>query len=97
MIRRAELQLVQSCQVNLVRTLKETNKHIHLFLFCVFSFCEIFLVRLIGIRCADVGLPQLSMHSIRETAHVDDVLHGINFLSAFFRDFADLYKRVKID
>jgi aspartyl aminopeptidase len=51
----------------------------------------------LGIRCADIGLPQLSMHSIRETAHVDDVLHGINFLTAFFNKFAELEKRVKID
>jgi aspartyl aminopeptidase len=51
----------------------------------------------LGIRCVDIGLPQLSMHSIREMAHVDDVTHGINFLSAFFRDFADLEKCTKID
>jgi aspartyl aminopeptidase len=28
----------------------------------------------------DIGNPQLSMHSIRETGGTDDVAHGINLL-----------------
>jgi aspartyl aminopeptidase len=34
----------------------------------------------LGLRTVDVGNPQLSMHSIRETGGTDDVKHGIDLL-----------------
>jgi aspartyl aminopeptidase len=37
-----------------------------------------------GIRAIDVGCPQLSMHSIRETMGVCDIQHGLNLFKAFF-------------
>jgi aspartyl aminopeptidase len=41
----------------------------------------------LGLRTVDVGNPQLSMHSIRETGGTDDVKHGIDLLRvSFLRD-----------
>lgn len=39
-----------------------------------------------GIRTVDIGVPQLSMHSIRETCAVADVLENVKLLHAFFKD-----------
>jgi hypothetical protein len=39
----------------------------------------------LGCRTVDVGMPQLSMHSIREMAGVDDVLFGYKHFREFFR------------
>jgi aspartyl aminopeptidase len=39
----------------------------------------------LGCRTVDVGMPQLSMHSIREMAGVDDVLLAYRHFLAFFR------------
>lgn len=41
-----------------------------------------------GIRAIDVGCPQLSMHSIRETMGVKDLTHGLALFRAFFKDFS---------
>ena len=41
-------------------------------------------------RTVDVGLPQLSMHSIREMCGTDDVSHGINLFVKFFAVFAEV-------
>jgi aspartyl aminopeptidase len=41
-----------------------------------------------GIRTIDMGCPQLSMHSIRETMGVKDLTHGLALFRAFFKDFA---------
>jgi aspartyl aminopeptidase len=41
-----------------------------------------------GIRTIDMGCPQLSMHSIRETMGVKDLTHGLALFRAFFEDFA---------
>ena len=38
----------------------------------------------LGIPAIDVGVAQLSMHSIREMAGVEDVAHSINLFSAFY-------------
>jgi aspartyl aminopeptidase len=38
----------------------------------------------LGMPAIDVGVAQLSMHSIREMAGVDDVEHSINLFSAFY-------------
>ena len=40
-----------------------------------------------GIRAIDMGCPQLSMHSIRETMGVKDLSHGLALFRAYFRDF----------
>ncbi len=41
----------------------------------------------LGIRTVDVGVAQLSMHSIREMCGVDDVAHAERFFATFFTDF----------
>ena len=43
-----------------------------------------------GIRAADVGLPQLSMHSIREMMGVHDITLSYEFFGAFLHDFRAL-------
>lgn len=40
-----------------------------------------------GIRAVDMGCPQLSMHSIRETMGTTDIHHGLNLFKAFFEHF----------
>jgi len=40
-----------------------------------------------GMRAVDVGMPQLSMHSVREVMGVADLTHGKNMFKAFFADF----------
>lgn len=44
----------------------------------------------LGVRTVDVGAPQLSMHSVREMAGVDDVAHAAAFFAAFFESFPAL-------
>lgn len=44
----------------------------------------------LGVRSVDIGIPQLSMHSIREQCGVDDVLYGRELLTAFFRHFREI-------
>lgn len=51
----------------------------------------------LGLRTIDVGNPQLSMHSIRETGGVDDVKHGIHLLKAFFELFPQMDAKVIVD
>jgi aspartyl aminopeptidase len=43
-----------------------------------------------GIRAIDMGCPQLSMHSIRETMGVRDLTHGLALFRAFFTDFSSV-------
>jgi aspartyl aminopeptidase len=40
-----------------------------------------------GIKTVDVGLAQLSMHSVREMCGAGDVAHAVGFFRGFFRDF----------
>jgi aspartyl aminopeptidase len=49
-----------------------------------------------GMRTVDVGVPQLSMHSIREMCGVADVHSAYVLLQAFYTDFAALDKSIKI-
>ena len=44
----------------------------------------------LGVRTVDVGVPQLSMHSVREMAGVDDVAHAAAFFTTFFEAFPAL-------
>nr|CAG8500260.1 11439_t:CDS:10 [Entrophospora candida] len=50
-----------------------------------------------GLRTIDVGNPQLSMHSIRETAGTDDVDHAINLFRGFFEEFSRIDKSIVVD
>jgi len=40
-----------------------------------------------GIRAIDVGVPQLSMHSVREMCGTDDVYHYFALMKGFFQSF----------
>ncbi|CAK4608569.1 hypothetical protein LEN26_008085 [Aphanomyces euteiches] len=50
-----------------------------------------------GIRTIDIGVAQLSMHSIREMCGVSDVESSIRLFEAFFNDFSTVDKFVKTD
>eukprot|EP00743_Colponemidia_sp_Colp-15_P001938 GILK01002110.1.p1 GENE.GILK01002110.1~~GILK01002110.1.p1 ORF type:complete len:472 (-),score=100.07 GILK01002110.1:122-1537(-) len=43
-----------------------------------------------GVKTVDMGMPQLSMHSIREMCGVDDVTHQINLFKVFYSQFRDI-------
>eukprot|EP01133_Synstelium_polycarpum_P001143 gene1143-1308_t len=43
-----------------------------------------------GIRTVDIGNPQLSMHSIRETCGVADITYSTNLLQRFYEQFSGL-------
>jgi len=49
-----------------------------------------------GIRTVDVGVPQLSMHSIREMCGVVDVNSAFNLLANFYRDFAAMDQQIQV-
>jgi aspartyl aminopeptidase len=51
----------------------------------------------LGIRTLDLGNPQLSMHSIRETGGSMDVDHGIKLFDQFFKSYGQLEPRFMID
>eukprot|EP01102_Stenamoeba_stenopodia_P018127 TRINITY_DN6608_c0_g3_i2.p1 TRINITY_DN6608_c0_g3~~TRINITY_DN6608_c0_g3_i2.p1 ORF type:complete len:462 (+),score=119.25 TRINITY_DN6608_c0_g3_i2:234-1619(+) len=51
----------------------------------------------LGMRCVDLGIPQFSMHSIREMAGTADLVHTTRLLKHFFIEYADLDKHVFID
>jgi len=44
----------------------------------------------VGIRTVDLGVPSLSMHSIRETMGVEDVASNARLFTTFFREFGVL-------
>ena len=43
-----------------------------------------------GIRCMDVGMPQLAMHSCREVMGKEDLVHAVKLFVAFFEGFREL-------
>merc|ERR1712071_390067 len=43
-----------------------------------------------GIRAIDMGCPQLSMHSVRESMGIADLTNGLNLFKAFFRHFREV-------
>ncbi|EON63282.1 aspartyl aminopeptidase [Coniosporium apollinis CBS 100218] len=51
----------------------------------------------LGARTLDLGNPQLSMHSIRETAGAWDVEHAVNLFESFFVHFAEVEKKIFVD
>jgi aspartyl aminopeptidase len=48
-----------------------------------------------GMRAIDMGCPQLSMHSIRETMGVKDFTHGLALFKTFFSDFSTIDRKIK--
>lgn len=51
----------------------------------------------LGARTLDIGNPQLSMHSCRETGGADDVHHAIRLFSSFFENYSRLEKTILVD
>ncbi|WVQ82981.1 hypothetical protein IAT38_005119 [Cryptococcus sp. DSM 104549] len=49
------------------------------------------------VRTVDIGLAQLSMHSIRETAGSADVRHYIQFFKTYFDGFGAIDKDLRVD
>ncbi|OAY77622.1 probable aspartyl aminopeptidase isoform X1 [Ananas comosus] len=51
----------------------------------------------VGIRTVDCGIPQLSMHSVREICGKQDVDTAYKHFKAFFQTFADIDKKLSVD
>ena len=51
----------------------------------------------LGTRTLDLGNPQLSMHSIRETGGTHDIGYAIKLYSSFFQHYSELHKKIIID
>lgn len=50
-----------------------------------------------GVRTVDVGVPQFSMHSIRETCGTEDVYSSFVLLSAYFNEFSKVDASLSVD
>lgn len=61
---------------------------------CGLTIGPIILAKL-GVRTLDLGNPQLSMHSIRETGGAQDVASLTSLFHAYFSEYADLSVRIK--
>jgi aspartyl aminopeptidase len=51
----------------------------------------------LGARTLDLGNPQLSMHSIRETGGTQDVHYAIRLFSSFFENYGVLESKILVD
>lgn len=51
----------------------------------------------VGIRTVDCGIPQLSMHSVREICGKEDVDICYRHFKAYFQSFSDIDKRLSVD
>ncbi|KAL4755487.1 hypothetical protein BDW72DRAFT_163902 [Aspergillus terricola var. indicus] len=51
----------------------------------------------LGARTLDLGNPQLSMHSIRETGGTYDVAHSIRLFKSFFQHYASTSQSIFVD
>lgn len=51
----------------------------------------------LGARTLDLGNPQLSMHSIRETGGAFDVEHAVNLFESFFEHYGELEGKFFVD
>jgi aspartyl aminopeptidase len=49
------------------------------------------------VRTVDIGLAQLSMHSIRETGGSADVRPYVDLFKTFFEGFAEVERSLKVD
>ncbi len=49
------------------------------------------------VRTVDIGLAQLSMHSIRETCGSADVKSYIKLFQAYFEGFSEIDKNLQVD
>ena len=43
----------------------------------------------LGVHTIDIGIPQLGMHSIRETMGTEDIVSGINLMKSVFQHYND--------
>ncbi|KAL9656173.1 hypothetical protein ABK040_007790 [Willaertia magna] len=50
-----------------------------------------------SIRCIDVGIPQLSMHSIREQCGVIDIKTTVELFTVFFNEFREVDNLLRVD
>ncbi|TIB90947.1 aspartyl aminopeptidase [Wallemia mellicola] len=50
-----------------------------------------------GIQTVDIGLPQLSMHSIREMSGSEDPQHLIDLFRSFFEHYGQLQSEITVD
>ncbi|KAL5612747.1 uncharacterized protein BROUX77_002903 [Berkeleyomyces rouxiae] len=50
-----------------------------------------------GVRTLDLGNPQLSMHSIRETGGSKDVLHAVKLFEEFYASYGTLEAKILVD
>lgn len=55
------------------------------------------LAAALGTRTLDLGNPQLSMHSIRETGGVYDVDYAIKLFESFFEHYTELEGKILVD
>ncbi|XP_049848103.1 uncharacterized protein LOC126311197 isoform X2 [Schistocerca gregaria] len=51
----------------------------------------------LGIRCIDIGIAQLSMHSIREMAGIIDLFYAVRLIKEFFLNFSTIDRSVISD
>ena len=51
----------------------------------------------LGMRTLDLGNPQLSMHSIRETGGMADVEHAVKLFDQFFESYGRLEPKILVD
>ena len=51
----------------------------------------------LGTRTLDLGNPQMSMHSIRETGGVYDVDYAIRLFESFFNRYTELGEGIIVD
>lgn len=51
----------------------------------------------LGIVTLDIGSPQLSMHSIRETAGTHDIEYSVALFKSFYENYTTLSSKLKID
>ncbi|KAK9377227.1 peptidase M18 [Lipomyces chichibuensis] len=55
------------------------------------------LASLLGTRTLDLGNPQLSMHSIRETGGSEDVEHACSLFAAYFNHYTTIEETIFVD